>query len=211
MAPFDYDQVLRQLSTPADPSGTNTLSPEQAAALFARVPDRELAQDLAIQANRILTWASPLVPRQQENTVMGVEPDEPPPTAVADFRRVWQVAADPMTVMADLEDGSLSEDQVAAVALLYPQLYAEMRQALQDALSAVGARRAKGWEPSPRKADLIGILRQQSATDPGLTAAVQQVYAQQPQQAPQTPPRPRKSKAGEASADLTPGEKAAAG
>jgi hypothetical protein len=205
---FDYGETLRHVTQEG-----HQLTPEQAQALLAVLPDQDMALDLGVQAGRILTWADGIMPRDTEPSVLGARPADPDAHATADFRRVWQVALDPMHVLDELEDGSLADDQVQTLALLYPQIYAEIRQAITDQVAAMEARH-KGWEPSPQKAAMIQMLRQESQIDPDLAATVQQVYAVQPdaQPAPSGARRRARGKTGgDAGEGLTPGAKAAAG
>jgi hypothetical protein len=205
MPEFDYDEVLGLVS------GGQT--PEQTAALFAAVPDRELATDLGVMADRVQTWANGIIPREESSGGLNPQMDPPDGIALADFRRVWQVACDPMSVLDDLADGSLSEDQVAALALLYPALHADMSQAVTDSVAAIAARRGKTWQPTGLKTSLIGVLRQQQVVDLQLAAASQAIYAgieQEQLAAQQAPPAPRAaSNAG--SIEGTPGQDAAGG
>jgi hypothetical protein len=205
---FEYRDVLEQVSA-------QKLGPEQMEALFAAVPDRELATDLGLKADEIIAWAFGIIPREDMPAAFGMVADEPGVSATADFRRVWQVAEDPMRVLDDLEDGSLGDDQIAALATLYPAIYAEMRQAITEANAALVARLGKTWEPSPLKASLLLALKMEPATDLALTAAIQAVYAQE--EAEQQAPPPRKplrqgsGKTGEAEGGLTPGQASSAG
>jgi len=130
---------------------------------------------------------------------------------VADFRRVWNVAREPMIVLDDLEDGSLAEDQVAALALLYPALYADIQQAAEEIMSAQVARRGEEWEPAPQKRVLLGVLLQKDLIDPELASMVQKVYAQAEQAEQQAnAPAPKRS-GGQQQPVQTPGQKAASG
>jgi hypothetical protein len=204
VAPFDYDATLKTVSA-------GELAPAAAAALVAAVPDHDLARDLAGFANKILSWANPIMPREAEQALIGVRQVQPDGGSVADFRRVWQVAADPMAVLDDLEDGSLSDDQVQALALLYPAIYGELKQAIVDEDAVMQSRR-KAWEPSPQKAALLRLLRGEQPSDPELTAAVQAVYGKEAQQAPAPPPRRSGGARGATAPDaLTPGQKASTG
>lgn len=205
---FDYDETLGLISQGAKFQG---LSPAQAQALNAVAPD--MAIDMGAFANKILAWANPLLPRETRPAVIGARPEDPAPSSLADFRRLWQVALDPMIVLDDMEDGSLSEDQVIALSLLYPGIYAEMKQAVVDEMAVMEARR-KGWEPAPQKAALLQMLRGEQTFDPELAAATQQAYAQEQAQAPRAgPPRRRGGGGGKAGVGdaLTPGQRATTG
>jgi len=168
---FDYDETLKLVS------GGQT--PEQTAALMKALPEPEIASDLLVKADRLQTWANGIIPRPEQGGFMNLHVEDPPESEIADFRRVWAVACDPMAILDDLEDGSLSEDQVAAMQLLYPATYAEMSQAVVDAGAQLVARRGEDWQPSPTKLALVGILRGQATVDLSIAADVQTMFAQQ--------------------------------
>lgn len=201
LPPFDYDEVLKLVSAGQ--------TPEQDAALGEAIPDKELAMELGIDANRVIAWANQSIPRNPRTSDAGALVNDPPdPESLAQFRTRWQVACDPMVVVRDTLEGCLDADQVATVALLYPALYAEMRQACVDARTAAIMEHGKDWEPSPEKAAGVRTLLQQAPTDLALAASVQQTYQQQAA-------KPKKRKAppkrgGDVDAGLTPGQRAAA-
>jgi hypothetical protein len=200
---FDYADVLKRFQ--------EGQTDEQAAALLAAVPDPDLATEMAARANVMLGKLEAALPRPTRGDEFGAGEVDPDPGTLADFRRVWQVACDPMAVLDDLEDGSLSPDQVIALAELYPAIYQEMRLATKDALATMQARRGPKWEMPTRKAQLLGVLMQQDATDPEMAAAVQQIYAQDAQQQAAQAPKPGRARSGGADvgSELTPGQKQA--
>jgi hypothetical protein len=201
MPRYDYKTVLKELSAGQ--------TEKQAQALYDAVTDHELAVLLAQQAQKIVAWGNAQLPRQPRQTVVGVKFDEPSKTDLADWYRKWQVACDPLVVMRDLLEGCLSDDQVTTLALLWPNLYQMMRDACADALIDANAAHDEDWEPDSKKTALINVLRQQSSVDPGLAAAVQQLYRGQSQKKPA--PSRASSRASSDDANLTPGQQAAAG
>lgn len=209
---FDYDEVLRLVSQAQREGGVAHLDDAQARALVAVAP-ADMADDLAVQANRILAWANPLIPRDSRPAVIGARPEEPDAHSTADFRRVWQVAIDPWSVLDDLEDGSLSDDQVAALMINYPQFYGELRQAITEEMGAMEGRRGKKWEPLPQKAALLATIMQTQSMDLELAGAVQAMYAQQPNATPPVSAAARRKGGGggDATDAMTPGQKAAGG
>lgn len=201
--PLDYPEVLKLVTAGQTPAQTH--------ALMAAVPDRELATDMGLLADHILQWANGALPRSPPNPVTNMPVDDPGPASTSDFRRAWNIAVDPRTVLNDLCDGSLIDDQVATLALLYPEIYRDMRAAKEEAIATMVSRRGKTWEPSPIKAALLNTLMQRSDIDPSLVAAMQQVYATEPGQNP-PPPQPASGGSGAGdNAESTPGDKASAG
>ena len=203
MLPWDYKKTLAEVSA--------ELSPEASHALVEKVPDVELATDMGVMANAALAWARPLIPRPTTDPVYGATPMDPDPSSQADFRRIWNVARDPMTVLDDLEDGSLVSDQVVALVHNFPALYAEMRGAVVEGMAAMRSRRTPTWEPTPIKAQLLGTLMQQDTTDVELAAAVQQSYAAEAQQASAPKAKAPSPSANEDATEGTPGQKASSG
>jgi len=202
---FDYKQALKTI-----PAG---LTDKQAQAITDAIPDPDMAMDLGTQARAILAWANGILPREHlEPVTKEMRLGTPAPSTVADFRRAWNVAREPMIVLDDLEDGSLAEDQVAALALLYPSLYADIQQAAEEIMSAQVARRGEEWEPAPQKRVLLGVLLQKDLIDPELASMVQKVYAQAEQAEQQAnAPAPKSKSGGQQQPVQTPGQKAASG
>jgi hypothetical protein len=103
-----------------------------------------------------------------------------------------QASNDPVSVLEAAYRGEVSTAQVEAVALLYPQLYDEMRQAV---LEAVGM---EGWAKLPYNTRLALSTFMDMPTDPSLqpdfVMAMQQLYAaepERPQSVASLPPRDR--------------------
>lgn len=201
---FDYDSTLKTVSA-------GRLDDKQSKALLRAVPD--FAEDFAVQVNKIMAWANPILPRDSRPAVIGDRPAEPDPHTLADFRRVWQVALDPMIVLDDLADGSLSDDQVSALQLIYPAFYDELRQAITEEMGAMEGRKGKNWEPAPQKAAMLGMIMGTQRLDPEMTAAVQQVYAAHPDAKPMASAAGRRRSSG-GGGDIdaaTPGQQAGSG
>ncbi len=202
--PLDYPEVLGFVVAGQTPAQTH--------ALMSAVPDPELATDIGLLADHILQWANGALPRSPPNPITNMPVDDPGPAPTADFRRAWNIACDPRTVLDDLCDGSLIDDQVTTLAQLFPEIYRDMRAAKAEAVATMVSRRGKAWEPSPIKAALLDTLMQISGFDPSLAAAMQQVYATEPGQTFPPPAQAEKGASGAGDiAESTPGNKASAG
>jgi hypothetical protein len=201
LPPFDYDAIL-------DLVKAKQIGAEQTDALAAVMPDAEMGMDLGIEANRLMAWADQTIPRNPSTTLAGTTMDPPDAESLAQFRTRWQVATDPMVVVRDMLEGCLDPDQVSTLALLYPTLYQEMRQAESDARTAAAMEHGKGWEPEPAKAAQVTTLLQTTPFDTKLAASVQQTYQAAAERKPTIKPQKRQSSN---TSDLTPGQKAAAG
>lgn len=202
LPPFDYDDVLALVSQPG-------ITPEQTEALATVMPDADMAMELGIEAGRVLAWANQTIPRNVRQSFTGDKIDPPDPESAAQFRTRWQVAVDPMTVVRDMLQGCLDADQVSTLALLYPALYQEMRQAEADARTAAAMEHGKDWDPGPSKAAQAQTLLQAQPYDAALAASVQQAYDAQNKPAPHPPRAPGSAKP--VDTDMTPGQRAAAG
>lgn len=207
MPDFDYGKVLEQVSEAQIPNQ------EQTAALFAAVPDPELAQDLGLMLDRICNAANGLIPREPPNPITDQPVEDPEPAATIDFRRFWQIACDPMTVLTDLEDGSLIDDQVISLSQLYPAIYDEIKQAITETIAKLVAARGTYWEPMPTKGALIATMRQQDIFDADLATELQKAYAaEEAAQEQAAPPPPKKApRAGAEATEATPGQQASVG
>jgi hypothetical protein len=204
---FDYAKVLGQVSEAQIPTR------EQAAALFMAVPDRELAHDLGLMLDNICVTANGLIPREPPNPITDQPVEDPEPAATVDFRRFWQIACDPMTVLNDLEAGNLFDEQVSSLANLYPAIFDDIKQAITEVMAKLVAARGKTWEPNPTKGRLIATLKQQDIFDAPLAAAIQQSYqAEEAAQEQAAPPPPTKApRSGATSSEATPGQQATVG
>jgi hypothetical protein len=194
---FDYDELKAQLS-----QGVTT---EQQAALAQAVGDPEMAQELGTEASRIVNWANTVLPRETRDSIRGPIDETPPAAALGDFARIWLVAVHPMAALDELAEGELSDDQVAALAISWPALYGEMRQAVSDSIATMNGRR-KTWEPSSAKAAQLDTLMQRDSFDAALAGAMQAVYAVPPAPPPAAPKAPTSD---DIDANETPGQRAA--
>lgn len=210
---FDYEKTAQQVEPFQErPDKTNWLSPQQVNALFAAVPDHELATDLVAIAEHILQWASAALPKPEVDPVTGQPEGDPAKGDLMDFRRMWAVACEPMSILRDLAQGNLYDDQIKTISELFPETYQDIKTAaLAYALPAMVTRRGKNWKPSPSKAAFLATLVGRSGFDAELAQMVQAANAQDAaQQAGPPKARPR-AKSSTDSAEATPGQKAAAG
>jgi hypothetical protein len=194
---FDYDELKAQLS-----QGITT---EQQAELAQAVGDPGMAQELGTEASRIANWANTVLPRETRDSIRGPIDETPPPAALGDFARIWLVAVHPMAALDELAEGELSDDQVAALAICWPAIYADMRQAVSDSIATMNGRR-KTWEPSSAKAAQLDTLMQRDSFDATLAGAMQAIYAVPPAPPPAAPKAPTSD---DIDANETPGQRAA--
>lgn len=143
---------------------------------------------MAVQnvANRAAKYLQDHLPRVVVQSLAGDKTVHPSSLDWARFRDIWEVAAEPETVLKALAEGSLTADQIETVQALYPAMYSAIQQAAVDGVIAMKAKRAK-WTLPPVKERLLATLRQVETAKLALGADIQAIYAGKggpPQQTP---------------------------
>lgn len=212
---IDYDEVSGWLKSRPKPDGSpQYMTPKQAHALFAVVPDQELATELCAMVERILDGANAVFPRSPPDPLTGQVIEEPPPGDLLDFRRAWAVVCDPSVIMEDTASGDLFDDQVLTLATHFPATYEDVKAAVVETVATMVSRRGKTWRPDPLKEAMLDTLMQRPQVDTMLAGVMQQVYGAEMAAQAQTAAPPKKRSGGSAGSDeggeSTPGQKAAA-
>lgn len=170
-----HAHVLELLSGP--------LTDERIEENLSSIDDQAAAEALGAALGRAWGYAQSIVPRRTMTTLVGLESVPPGGLEVARFRRLYQIADDPLVALDDLSRGRLSGDQVGAFAAAYPGLYAEATRLVGGELA-----RQRGelpnWQPSRL---LAGQLRTLLRQPPDLS--MQAVFASQ-KPAPRERPAP---------------------
>jgi hypothetical protein len=195
---YDHGKVGQEL--------LDTGTAAQAQAILDGFPDQQLATDVINQASRIIHFLQPLYPRHVRETLTGPVEQVPGRQALAAFRRAYHVACDPMLVLRDMAEGSLSRDQVRALEQMYPGLYRIVGAAIAAGLVAVKARKGAGWTLPRRKELIVKTMLGADGSSPMQLAAYQRSFAKDAQQ-----PRPRAGTVAGGRVDtealLTPGQR----
>jgi hypothetical protein len=203
----DYDETLALLS--AAKQKLDDQAGFKATELFATVPDKELATDIAAVAQKVGQWGDANIPREQDDSLLAPTVVPPSVLSLSEFMGLWQVAVHPMCAVYYLEDGMLMDEDVALLSQLYPAFYSAIRQAITDSYAAVAPTKPKSWSLPSEKLSLLRTMLQQDNTDAQFALALQQATA--PNQEQVTPPKPSSSVNDEASnQESTPGSKAKA-
>ncbi len=135
---------------------------------------------------RVLDFLHQQLPRHVVTSMFGDDVRPGAPNEMRAYARLWEVANDPMVVLHDLAHDRLKLDRVAALEVLYPNLYQLVLASVNSAISSIKSERPK-WKPDPAKRKQIEILTQ--AQDPGgLGQVMDAVYTSQKQPAPSAPP-----------------------
>lgn len=162
----DYRRVSKLLS--GDPG-------RMAQALYALMPD-EMGQAVANQASRIGAALYQQLPRTVRPELLGASVGPGSASQLDRFARAWSVATDPVVVLRDLAQHSLSSDMVAAFAAFYPALFDFTKETVIDEISTLKAKRP-AWDLDDARDRLTRMLLQLPTQDLDLAADFQQLYA----------------------------------
>jgi hypothetical protein len=176
--PFDYDEVNKLL--------TDSGKPQQVKALHDAIPDQALAAGVLDAASRAIQYLNSRIPRRVVTSLVGSDVVPPSRQDQAEFARAWWVACDPMIVLRDMQEQSLTEDMVTTLATLFPALYLDIKQQVHARLVAMKAKR-KRWVPSSKKSAQLARLMQVSPDDLADVAAIQATFAPATPAAPAAP------------------------
>ncbi|HET6279310.1 MAG TPA: hypothetical protein VFH73_00020 [Polyangia bacterium] len=193
---YDHGKVGQEL--------LETGNAAQASAILDGFPDQALANDVINQASRVIHFLQPLYPRRVRETLTGPVEQVPSRQTLAAFRRAYHVACEPMLVLRDMAEGSLSRDQVRALEQMYPELYRIVGAAITAGLVAVKARKGAGWTLPRRKELAVKTMLGADGSSPMQLAAYQRSFAKSDK-----PERPRAGGAGRVNTEalLTPGQR----
>jgi hypothetical protein len=166
-----YPRLLELLGGP--------ITDERIAENLASIDDQGAAEALGAALGRAWAYAQGIMPRRTWTTLLGAESVPPGGVEVARFRRLYQVADDPLLVLEDLARGRLSSDQVGALAAAYPGLYAEVARLVPQELAALRAERPR-WQPSRALASQVRTAMRQPQDGSMQAIFASQRQAQQP-------------------------------
>jgi hypothetical protein len=139
------------------------------------------------RGNQYLQQVAPTGLVDTESLVPHLQKPLVDPVSLAKFARAVQVVEDPLSVLDELEAGTLTRDHVQALRNVYPEVYQDIRMKFADELSKL-----KAPPPYERRIQMGTLF--ELATDkslrPSSIATVQQGYAAQAEQAPPPPGAP---------------------
>lgn len=184
---FDFDQVKAWLEGPKDGEQTEAETPEQVQKTIAAFHDGDFALAVTQVVAKIRAYLVQRIPKRIHMSLTGPEEEPPPHVDVARFRRLWQVACDPVGVLTDLNEYALSRDQVAGCADMFPLTWKRMDVGITQVLT-----HKKTVEPKfhllRQKETLLRVLgKRTDRTSDQLASDLQALYAAQP-----APPRANK-------------------
>jgi hypothetical protein len=174
LPPFDFKAVKKLLL------GSGSIG--QSDAIHAGIGDPTLARGAVDVASRIIEYLKPLMPKSERATAAGPVPVQPSAQDLAAFRRVYQVADDPLLVLRDLNEGCLSRGQVRSFQQLYPQLYGLLGDVVPEVLANIKSGRGANWQLPRRKEQGLKLLLGQDTSSPLQLAQYQKGYQQKQEQ-----------------------------
>jgi len=185
LPPFDFDEVTAALDAEVLPGHKEKLM-EAFGAM-----DEGLA--VSVKVDGLREHLKLMIPRRVHEALSGPEHVPPALSELYRFRRLWNIARDPLSILDDLNEYALSRDQVQAVADLYPTIFGLFWPAVQAAL--VRKKTASpSWQISRQKELLLRIFAQQEDEKSLVLGRVmQELYAQEAAAAqPKPPSKPKK-------------------
>jgi hypothetical protein len=114
-----------------------------------------------------------------ESLVPHLEKPQVDPVSLAKFARAVQVVEDPLSVLDELEAGTLTRDHVQALRNVYPEIYNDIRMKFADELSQLKA------PPAYDRRIQLGTLLElptDKSLRPSSIATVQSIYQKPPEQ-----------------------------
>ena len=125
----------------------------------------------------------------------------PPHSDVARFRRLWNVACDPLSVLEDLNAFALSRDMVQGVFDLYPLTWKRMDDGTTSQLGRKKAQAPKFTLTIRKEWQLRILVRQEDENSKRLGRAIQAQFAQQAAENAPKPPQAQKKAPGVATTE----------
>lgn len=171
-AAFDYLRILELLARPVEPADLEEL--------VGSHQEPTDALDLLVPVSRALAFLNGAAARRSRRTLTDVVYLVPSDQEVERFRRAFAAIEDPVGMLGRMRQGRLLADEVAALATVYPALYALLGTIVGEELGSAKARKGAKWNPSVAQEQQLMTLLQMSRTDPGLIADMQATFGEQP-------------------------------
>jgi hypothetical protein len=186
-----YDAMRRSVEDAVEDAQAHTEAVAAAAAPIAQHSPK-VAQAFERAAIRATLYLAQALPSSRPTNALTPKLDraEPSDSEKATFTRIYQAVHDPTSVLARVEDGTVTPDEVAAIQATAPETYAAMSTQLKDSLAT--AKDPKRLPYARRLALSVFLQAPVDATmTPQFIAACQAASA---------PPSPPPSKGGHAKA-----------
>lgn len=191
---FDFEAVRDDLEAAPTPQHTTDIIEA-----FGELSDAGLA---AVQVyERIQAYLVTKIPRRIHQSIAGPIREKPAHSDLARFRRTWNIAANPLGILDDLNEYAVSRDMVQAVVDMYPLLFKRIQDGVDSQLARKKTVTPK-FRLSIRKEQQLRILIQkEDVTSKAMGVALQaQFAAMAAEAAPKPAKAPAKTSGAEASA-----------
>lgn len=86
----------------------------------------QLATQVQLKARRAISYLTHKMPKNPGRPTVFKSPWKPTPSQIDKMERIVQVFDNPMSVLKDLENGTLSAESVEALGILYPEMYKQI-------------------------------------------------------------------------------------
>jgi hypothetical protein len=123
-------------------------------------------------SQKVIAFLRKSLPRATEQTLTGPKQLEPSRFDLAAYWRKRDLAQDPLLAVRYARDSLLIHDEVATLALMYPELYGAIVRATIGALATQAAKHGPDWLPRRRRS--IEILMQVSPISPEFARQLQE-------------------------------------
>lgn len=167
---FNFEEVRADIQRTPTPQHTQDIIDA-----FGDLPDVGLAATLAYE--RIQAYLVTKVPKRIHQSIAGPVLETPAHSDLARFRRTWNVACDPLSLLDDLNEFALSRDMVQALADMFPLTWQRMKKGVDDGLTRKKSVELN-YRLSIRKEQLLRILIQdEDVTSKAMGVALQAQFA----------------------------------
>ncbi len=162
---FDYDKVLDEITSPKP---INPVALERL--------DGDTSSSYVVAVQRAVTYLAAEIPKSTITDMVSTRNVKPSDLTIAGFRRLFAVAEDPLTVLQAMVDGILTQDQVKALATMFPTFYDAAKVILKQEIDErlVGH---PDWHLPYSRDQLVMVFMQVPAGDAKAIAALQKNFA----------------------------------
>lgn len=185
LPPFDFKAVRSSIETQPLPQHIADLIDA-----FGELSDVGLA---AVQVvDRVQGYLAPKVPHRIHQSLAGPTEMPPPHSDVARFRRLWNVACDPLSILDDINAFALSRDLVQGVFDMFPLIWQRIDAGVTSQLGRKKSQNLNFTLTIRKELQLRVLVRQEDENSKRLGRALQAQFAAQAAENAPKPPQAQK-------------------
>lgn len=167
---FNFEEIRADIQRTPTPQHTQDIMDA-----FGDLSDAGLAATLVYE--RIQAYLVTKVPKRIHQSIAGPVLETPAHSDLARFRRTWNVACDPLSILDDLNEFALSRDMVQALVDMFPLTWQRMKKGVDDGLTRKKSVELN-YRLTIRKEQLLRILIQdEDVTSKAMGVALQAQFA----------------------------------